>query len=67
MRNYPKDNICIFTIFLFRKTSLKFNQTEIVSNAILMWLNRSAATINATLKILDITSLRSFIYIYIYI
>jgi len=62
MRNHPKDNICLFTTFLFRKTSLKFNWTEIVLNAMLMWLNRNVATINVTLKILDITSLRSYIY-----
>ena len=67
MNNYPEDNICIFTTFMFRKTLLKFNWTEIVPNITLMWFNKSVVTINTTLYILDITSLRSFIYIYIYI
>ena len=51
MKKCPKYYICKFSII------------EVDWNAMLMWLNKSIATIYVMLKILDIMSLR-FIYIF---
>ena len=63
MNNCPKDSICIFIPYMFRKAFvLKFSHTKVDWNATLTRLNKSVAIINTMFKILDIMSLR---YIYI--
>ena len=66
MNNCPKDYICIFIVFMFKKTKTYIQPCQSGWKCYNNVAQKNVTTTNDMLKNLDIMSLR-YIYIYIYI